>query len=185
MEISNVQRRRMTVPPRLSGSIYDGFSPRGQRALGDLCAEFRAAGFYAEKERRTERTLRVYPVRRWRYPLLNPGFASARGSSTLRLTEPSIVCPVYSDGDALIGRLLERAPRIEGCAYRPARPRRSGKYSLHGYFIFPIAFVGSPSTQRIDFAPLRPILARLHLYLSRSGLPGAWSESLSSIADLR
>jgi hypothetical protein len=35
----------------------------------------RAAGFYAAKERRTERTLRAYPERRLRYPPLN-GFTT-------------------------------------------------------------------------------------------------------------
>lgn len=171
----------MKSSPRLTGSIYDGFSPRGQRALGDLRAEFQAAGFYAEKERRTERTLRVYPERRWRYPLLNPGFVSSRRDSRVSVTGPSIICPVYSDGDALIGRMLGRFPPVNGCRYLPAPPRHSGRYFLHGYFVFPIAFVGSRSSQVIDFAPLRPALATLQLHLSRSGLPGEWTEALSSL----
>ena len=143
-------------------------------------AEFQAAGFYAEKERRTERTLRVYPERRWRYPLLNPGFVSSRRDSRVSVTGPSIICPVYSDGDALIGRMLGRFPPVNGCRYLPAPPRHSGRYFLHGYFVFPIAFVGSRSSQVIDFAPLRPALATLQLHLSRSGLPGEWTEALSS-----
>lgn len=162
------------------GSIYDGFSPRGQSALGDLRAEFQAAGFYAEKERRTERSLRVYPERRWRYPLLNPWFVSSRRDSPVSVTGPSIICPVYSDGDALIGQMLGRFPRVNGCRYLPAPPRRPGRYFLHCYFVFPIAFVGSRSSQVIDFAPLRPVLATLQLHLSRSGLPGEWTEALSS-----
>lgn len=172
----------MTSEPRLTGSIYDGFSPRGQRALSDLRAEFQAAGFYAEKERRTERTLRVYPERRWRYPLLNPGFASSRRDSPGSVTGPRIICPVYSDGDASIRRMLGTFPRVNGCRYLPAPPRRSGRYYLHGYFEFPIAFVGSRRAQVINFAPLRPVLATLQLHLSRSGLPGEWPEAPSPSA---
>src|SRR5215831_12478328 len=87
---------------RVSGSIYDGFSPRGQQALATLRGEFRAAGFYAEKERRTERSLRVYPERRWRYPLLNPFFVRARRDSAVPVGGPAVLCPIYSDGDAQI-----------------------------------------------------------------------------------
>ncbi len=159
---------------RLAGSIYDGFSPRGQRALSELRAAFQAAGFYAEKERRTERSLRVYPERRWRYPLLNPWLVSSRRDSPVPVTGPSIVCPAYSDGDTLISRLFARLPRIDGCTYLPARPRRSSRYYLHGYFVLPVAFVGSRREQIVDFAPVRPVLATLQLHLSSSGLSVAW-----------
>ena len=151
------------------GSIYDGFSPRGQRALGELCSEFRAAGFYAEKERRTERSLRVYPERRWRYPLLNPFFVRARRDSPVPLGGPSVLCPIYSDGDALITRLLETLPEIRGCSYVAARPRRGGRYFLHGHLVIPIVLAEPASARRIDFTPMRPTLGALHLQLSRAG----------------
>ena len=154
---------------RATGSIYDGFSPRGQRALAGLRAEFQGAGFYAEKERRTERSLRVYPERRWRYPLLNPRLAQIRGDARLTLRGPSVVCPVYSDGDALILRLLETLPPIEGCTYVPARPRWIGRYFLHGDVVIPLAFSGAPRAQAIDFEAMRPTLAALQLHLSRAG----------------
>lgn len=158
---------------RPAGSIYDGFSPRGQLALASLRAEFQAAGFYAEKERRTERTLRVYPVRRWRYPLLNPGLVAARQHWIVGVTRPSIVCPVYSDGDELISRLLASLPPIAECAYVVARPRRGGRYLLHGSFIVPIRFSGEPARQMIDFESVRPVFAHLQLQLSRAEVPGA------------
>jgi hypothetical protein len=154
---------------RAAGSIYDGFSPRGQRALAGLRAEFQAAGFYAEKERRTERTLRVYPERRWRYPLLNPGLTPRRVDARVPLAGPSVVCPIYSDGDALILRLLETLPPIDGCRYVPARPRWIGRYFLHGNVVIPLAFSGAPRTQAIDFDAMRPTLAALQLHLSRAG----------------
>ena len=154
---------------RLSGSIFDGFSPRGQRALAELRAEFQAAGFYAEKERRTERTLRIYPERRWRYPLLNPGFVRAQRDSRVPVKGPSVLCPIYSDGDALITRLLGGMPVIPGCRYVPARPRRSGRYLLHGTLVLPLTFTGEANAQVIDFAPLRPSLAIMQLELSRAG----------------
>jgi hypothetical protein len=155
--------------PRLTGSIYDGFSPRGQRALAELCDEFRAAGFYAERERRTERTLRVYPERRWRYPLLNPGFVRERRDSPVPIDGPSVLCPIYSDGDVLITRLLETMPAIDGCTYSAARPRRSGRYFLHGYLVIPLVFAARASGRSIDFVPMRPTLATLQLQLSRAG----------------
>ena len=158
---------------RPAGSIYDGFSPRGQHALAALCAEFRAADFYAEKQRRTERTLRVYPVHRWRYPLLNPGIVAARQNWIVRVTEASIVCPVYSDGDELIARLLASFPPIAGCTYMPARPRPGGRYTLHGSFVVPIRFSGERSAQMIDFGPVRPVFAHLQLQLSRADVAGA------------
>lgn len=159
----------MTPAVRATGSIYDGFSPRGQRALAGLRAEFRAAGFYAEKERRTERTLRVYPERRWRYPLLNPGLAHTRGERRVQLSGPSVLCPIYSDGDALILRLLETLPTIDGCEYVPARPRWIGRYFLHGSVVIPLAFSGAPKAQAIAFETMRPTLATLQLHLSRAG----------------
>src|SRR5256885_2083089 len=118
----------------IAGSIYDGFSPRGQRALAELRAAFKQAGFYAEKERRTERTLRVYPERRAKYPLLNPGFVGSRRSSPVQIKYPSIVCPVYSDGDDAISRLMVAMPLIDGCHFSPI-VRRSGRYRLHGSFV--------------------------------------------------
>ena len=109
-----------------------------------------------------------------------PWFVSSRGDSPASVTGPSIICPVYSDGDALIGRMLGRFKPVDGCRYLPAPPRRSGRYFLHGYFVFPIAFVGSRSSQVIDFAPLGPVLCTLQLHLSRSGLPGEWPEPQSA-----
>jgi hypothetical protein len=160
----------MTTTRRLPGSIYDGFSPRGQRALAELRAEFQAAGFYAEKERHTERTLRVYPERRWRYPLLNPGLVASRRTSPVPVRGPSVICPVYSDGDALIARLLDAFPAIDGCSYVRARPRPPGRYFLHGYFVMALAFSGEPSAQVIDFTSCRSLLPTLQLHLSRAGL---------------
>jgi hypothetical protein len=159
----------MTPEPAVSGSIYDGFSPRGQRALARLRAEFQAAGFYAEKERRTERSLRVYPERRWRYPLLNPVLASTHGDTRVPLAAPSVLCPIYSDGDALILRLLEALPAMDGCQYVPARPRWIGRYFLHGSVVVPLAFSGTSRAQAIDFEAMRPTLATLQVHLSSAG----------------
>lgn len=156
----------MTLP----GSIYEGFSPRGQRALADLRVAFQEAGFYAEKARRTERSLRVYPERRWRYPLLNPEILRSRHDARLVVRQPSVVCPIYSDGDELIKRLLASFPRIDGCSYSAAPPRRASRYFLHGYVTVPLTFAGEPIAQRIVFDAMLPTLAALQLELSRAGL---------------
>ena len=150
------------------GSIYDGFSPRGQRALAELRAAFKRAGFYAEKERRTERTLRVYPERRWRYPLLNPGLVGSRRAGPISLDAPSVLCPVFSDGDHLITRLLANVRPIENCPF-VSRIGRSGQYHRHGYFVLPLFFVGPRRNGDIDFGPLHPALSDLHLQLTSLG----------------
>jgi hypothetical protein len=154
---------------RAAGSIYDGFSPRGQQALATLRAEFLAAGFYAEKERHTERSLRVYPERRWRYPLLNPYLVGSRRNSPIAIDGPSVLCPIYSDGDVQITRLLQSLPPLNRASYLRAPRRPASRYFLHGYVVIPLCFVAEPRLQVIDFAPLRPTLSALQLQLSRVG----------------
>ena len=154
---------------RAAGSIYDGFSPRGQQALATLRAEFLAAGFYAEKERHTERSLRVYPERRWRYPLLNPYLVASRRKSPIAIDGPSVLCPIYSDGDVQITRLLQSLPPLNRASYLRAPRRPASRYFLHGYVVIPLCFVAEPRLQVIDFAPLRPTLSALQLQLSRVG----------------
>ena len=154
---------------RASGSIYDGFSPRGQHALAKLRAEFQTAGFYAEKERHTERSLRVYPERRWRYPLLNPYLVASRRGSPIAIDGPSVLCPIYSDGDVQITQLLQSLPPLDHARYLIAPPRPPRRYFLHGYVVMPLRFLGEPWRQAIDFAPLKPTLSALQLHLSRLG----------------
>jgi hypothetical protein len=154
--------------PNLMGSIYDGFSPRGQRALGELRAAFQAAGFYAEKERRTERTLRVYPERRAKYPLLNPSLAASQRDAPVPVGGPSILCPVYSDGDRSITHLLLSMETIDGCPYF-TRVKHGRRYHLHGYFVLPLSFVGSPRKQVVDFRTVHAPLSNLQLQLSSVG----------------
>ena len=149
---------------RPAGSIFDGRSPAGQGALAKLRAAFQLAGFYAEKERWTEYSLRVYPERRGRYPLLNPRLVAARTRWVVAVREPSIVCPVYSDHDGSITRMLERLPAIPRCRFIASPPRRrSTQYELHGTFVLPIVVIG-PNI--VDFDSLVRPLASLHLQLT-------------------
>ena len=157
------------VVSRTSGSIYDGLSPRGQRALADLRVAFQAAGFYAEKERSTERSLRVYPERRWRYPLLNPWLVASRRGSPIPIVGPSMLCPIYSDGDTQITQVLRSLPVLVGATYLEAPPRPPRRYFLHGYVVLPLSFVGESRAQVIDFTPMTPVLSTLQLHLSRVG----------------
>src|SRR5690349_5644170 len=129
-----------TRTERSAGSIYDGKSPAGQVALAQLRAILQDSGFYCEKERRTETTLRVYPERRGHYPLLNPRFVRARARSQLPISGPSIVCSVFSDHDESITRVLEHLPQSEYWSFHPfPRPPRRGRYRLHGDFIIPLS----------------------------------------------
>ena len=159
---------------RPRGSIYDGRSPAGQWALARLRAAFRRAGFYAEKERHTEHSLRVYPERRGRYPLLNPRIATLRTPATLAVREPSVVCPVYSDHDESITRMLRGTPAIASCRYLEAQPRRRATlYQLHGHFVLPLAVVADTRAQDVHFDVLDAPLAALHLHLTAALFHGA------------
>ncbi|HKW46366.1 MAG TPA: hypothetical protein VJN70_02945 [Gemmatimonadaceae bacterium] len=144
--------------------MFDGRSPAGQAALAQLRAAFQLAGFYAEKERWTEYSLRVYPERRGRYPLLNPRLVGAKSRWVVAVREPSVVCPVYSDHDDSITRVLHRLPRIAGCRFIASPPRRrSTRYELHGTFVLPIVV---PEPGLVDFDSLQRPLASLHLHLT-------------------
>ena len=151
----------------IAGSIFEGRSPRGQLALAGLRVAFQNAGFYAEKERRTESSLRVYPERRPRYPLLNPMLAAARSSPFVG-GAPSVLCPVYSDHDRAIERLMQQLPPVQGCRFvDPHRRKRPSKrYELHGYLVLPIRLIGELRRQQIDFEALERPLSELHLHLT-------------------
>ena len=152
------------LSPRPARGIFDGRSPAGQAALAQLRAAFQLAGFYAEKERWTEYSLRVYPERRGRYPLLNPRLVAARSRWVVAVREASVVCPVYSDHDESITRILQRLPAIKGCRFVASPPRRrSTRYELHGTFVFPIV-LAAPSL--VDFDTLQRPLTTLHLHLT-------------------
>lgn len=154
---------------RLAGSIYEGRSPAGQRALAGLRAAFQSAGFYAEKERWTEGSLRVYPERRGWYPLLNPRLAGARGQSPVTISGPSMVCPVYSTGDRAIGRALSRLSARAGWSFQPEpRPHHSGIYERHGFLIAPLRLIGGARSAEIDWSALHAPLSDLHFQLTRS-----------------
>jgi hypothetical protein len=151
--------------PRLEGSIYEGKSLAGQRALADLRVILQRAGFYAEKERTTECTLRVYPERRGKYPLLNPRFQRGRDMGRWKAKGPTLVCFVFSDGDATISRALSDFRSIHGCTYLPEESRVRSYY-LHGQYLIGLSFVGSPRAQQVDFESLFPVFSELHLQLS-------------------
>jgi hypothetical protein len=149
------------------GSIYDGRSPVGQRALASLRSVLQDSGFVVEKERQTERTLRVYPERRWRYPLLNPRFVSAGRRNGVLLSTAAILFEVYSDRDEWITDSLKRLPLTGEWTFRPAVRREArGRYKLHGRFIIPIAFVGDRHEENVDFEYLRTVFGALHLELT-------------------
>jgi hypothetical protein len=156
------------TPPRSdSGSIYDGRSPAGQRALGRLRSVLLESGFIVDKERPAEATLRVYPVRRGRYPLLNPCFVPAGRDAGVLVATPAVVCEVISDHDASIADVLRRLPIAGEWTFHsaPRRPGR-GRYQLHGRFVVPVPFLGDRRNQDIDFEYLRAAFGALHLELT-------------------
>jgi hypothetical protein len=161
--------RHEAVSAARTGSIFDGYSPRGQEALAQLRAAFQRTGFQAEKERATERSLRVYPFKRGRYPLLNPSLL--RAGTTARpgvvLAAPTLWCPAYSDGDAAVATHLLATPDLP--RWRFVRlARRIGRYHEHGAFVLALPFT-TPARREVAWARLDAPLRALHLYLTSQG----------------
>ena len=158
---------------KLAGSIYEGFSPAGQRALAELRGAFQRAGFYAEKERRTERSLRVYPERRACPPLLNPSLTSPRTIGRVAVPAPSVFIPIYSRGDPAMDRVLTHVRRRGAWTLGLDAPaRRSGIYHRHGWVLVPLPFVGPAKQQTVDWDALAAPLAELHAELTRAAYLG-------------
>jgi hypothetical protein len=110
----------------------------------------------------------VYPERRAKYPLLNPSLAGSQRDAPVPVTGPSILCPVYSDGDRSITQLLVSMKTIDACPFF-ARVKQSRRHHLHGYFVLPLSFVGSRRRQIIDFSTVHPPRSNLQLQLSSVG----------------
>ena len=157
----------------LAGSIYEGFSPAGQRALAELRAAFQRAGFYAEKERRTERSLRVYPERRVCPPLLNPSLVSPRSGARVAVAAPSVFIPIYSRGDPAMDRALALVRRKRGWTLTiDAPPRKFGVYRRHGWVLVPLRFAGEGKDRIVQWEALVAPLAELHAELTRAAYLG-------------
>lgn len=170
------QRGETLAPPsagQRAGSIYEGFSPAGQHALAELRAAFQRAGFYAEKERRTEKSLRVYPERRALPPLLNPSIVSPRSGAGMKVDVPSAFCPIYSRGDPAMDRVLSHVRRGSGWTLAiDSPPRKFGVYRRHGWVLVPLRFVGAAGAQGVEWDALVPPLAELHGELLRASYMG-------------
>lgn len=161
------------MSPKLAGSIYEGFSPAGQRALAELRGAFQRAGFYAEKERRTERSLRVYPERRACPPLLNPSLASQRTIRSVAVPKPSVFIPIYSRGDPAMDRMLSHVRRRGPWTLGVDAPaRKFGVYRRHGWVLVPLRFVGAAREQTVEWDALVAPLTELHAELTRAAYLG-------------
>jgi len=164
--------RQMRSSPKLAGSFYDGLSAKGQHSLACLREVIRTVGFYAKKERRTERTLLVYPSRRRVYPVLNPRFARPTQDVEPTSQQPSVVIAVLSDDDGRIPGLLSDLPEPRLCPFVPERNAedaidlRPGTYRLHGHFLVEIPFLGSYRAQQVEYAALDPALSESHRHVS-------------------
>ena len=107
-----------------------------QRTLDELRDELRRIGFYAERPRRNEDTLRVYPRARHVYPLLKIGYRSdVRSDSGDSGTATTLVVSVYSKGLKGIATRLLSFRRSRDCWFEHRGAKLAGDYRQHGYFV--------------------------------------------------
>jgi len=152
-----------------SGDLYDPKSKANRLALDQLAEVLRDIGFVVECHK-DETTLRVYPVERWQYPLLNPEYFVFEIDDPIDCLE-IIVC---SRGDeskrgtmpcarGTLQKHLETFTDTPDCVFTSYK-RRYKNYYHHGNFYLPLDFTKS---KEIDFAALVKPLTKLLRFLKK------------------
>ena len=147
-----------------SGNLYDPKSKANRLALDQLADLLREIGFKVECHM-DEATLRVYPTKRWQYPLLNPEF--------LEIDDGYIVIIVYSQGDDSKRGTMPYArgtlqKHLETFTKTPTLffvgdEKSYRNYCQHGFFYLPLHFT---KDKEIDFEALRKPLRDLREFLN-------------------
>jgi hypothetical protein len=135
-------------------------------ALRHLSIVLELVGFKVVKKRARESTLRVYPVKLYHYPLLNPRFERGpipglRGRSFLKVW-------VFSKGDESLDARLRSFPQTATCVFIPGGWRQRTGYYCHGYFGVPLLFRGKSRNRQLDFVALAVSLTIIFTYLDRA-----------------
>ena len=125
-------------------------------AMERLAGVLRDIGFKVQKKSPRESTLRVYPTKIHRYPLLNPLFV--RDNGCLKLVVLS-----KGDGDT-IDRHLKIFRSTLDCTFIPKEVVGSPYYH-HGNFVIPLQFIGIAGSGEIDFLALSLRLTALFEFL--------------------
>lgn len=148
----------------VQGRLYDRESAAWRLALDHLRDVLLGAGFVVDKRRERERTLRVYPLRRREYPLLNPFWHSDDAGSETASNPPEEVLgiAVLSKGNRPdIDRQFSRIGGDHGIRVsRVGEQRRHYRY--HGYLWVPLQFSGPTSASKIEFAAMAEPLSDVY-----------------------
>jgi hypothetical protein len=143
-----------------SNTVFDEGSPAYLEALHGLRAVLEYVGFHVVKKADAEGTLRVYPRRIHRYPLLNPRFVrrSRRGELEIH---------VWSKADnSRLDRALQSYARSTGSRFMPSG-ERVREHVLHGRLYLPVD-VRDRQTKVPNFATLGRRLKTLHVHLDKA-----------------
>jgi hypothetical protein len=144
-----------------SGNLYDYRSDAGHLAIEQLWEQLHAIGFKLPKKPAHESTLRVYPTKYKQPPLLNPRFQPTAVDLDAGLDKESLVFTILSRGtDEAFDRPLRTFPSTGDCTFIPD-DGETGEYRYHGYFVFPLHFLGAPGEQEIDFDMMKEPLTHM------------------------
>lgn len=151
-------------------SIYCESTPARLRALEELTELLLRVGFKVTKRLPTESTLRVYPEKHARYPLLNPRFFETAADLDPPIDRQSLVFHVYTKRESSIWvELLRSFPSSPRCVF--IEDGKQGKiYFHHGWFILPLEFEGDPINEVVAFPKLEEPLTRMFLFLNRQSV---------------
>ena len=144
-------------------SVFDSDSEACHSALQELRIVLDHLGFTVRKKAAGEATLRVYPRRYGRYPLLNPRFESRAIGGRRRRGGGFLVFTVYSKGDERLDEHLREFPSEQGCEF-VAAGTAVGIYYHHGDFVIPLEYTG-PSGDEVNFKALGEPLLRMRRHL--------------------
>jgi hypothetical protein len=152
-----------------TGSLYTVGSDASHLALTQLCEVLESLGFYVVKKARRESTLRVYPQRHLRYPLLNPVFEATASWLAPDLDFDCILMPVLSPGRMpRLRRQLKKVRSTRQCTFIPELFDHPNGYTYNGDFVLRVTFQGREPESQIDFGPLRQPLQQIRSFLTTS-----------------
>jgi hypothetical protein len=161
----NAMRFKM-IDRRIKGAadnLYaSGHSDARHLALQRLEKVLREIGFIVVKKPADEQTLRVYPVKLYQAPLLNPNFWR-----TPVIDDPDdhecLGIAVWSKGDRrALHKYLTKFDDFYPNNHDETKLKSNPAKNLHhGYFIIPVTFTGKGEASEINFKALRGPLRNL------------------------
>lgn len=148
------------------GSLYAPGSEAATLALNQLDELLTDLGFCVG-HKKGEGTLRVYPRKYGKYPLLNPVFQASAVWLDPNLNFDVLVITVLSRNRVKgLDAALSRYQSGGACAFIADKFKSENSYTYHGHFVLPVMFENHPDGSTIRFAaldaPLRGIFKLLN-----------------------